>query len=33
MQTLGPIYELLAQKVVDVDTFELLMKTAIAEIK
>ncbi len=32
MQTLGPIYELLAQQVVDVDTFEIMMKDAIAGI-
>ena len=32
MNTLGPIYELLASGAVDVDTFELLMKTEIAGI-
>ncbi|MBR6184671.1 MAG: ABC transporter substrate-binding protein [Clostridia bacterium] len=32
MQTLGPIYELLAQQVIDVDTFEIMMKDAIAGI-
>jgi len=32
MQTLGQIYELLAQQVIDVDTFEIMMKDAIAGI-
>ncbi len=32
MNTLGPIYELLASGAIDVDTFELLMKTEIAGI-
>jgi raffinose/stachyose/melibiose transport system substrate-binding protein len=32
MGTLGPIYELLAQQVIDVDTFEIMMKDAIAGI-
>ncbi|MBQ6256446.1 MAG: carbohydrate ABC transporter substrate-binding protein, partial [Clostridia bacterium] len=32
MGTLGQYYELLAQDVIDVDTFELMMKAAIADI-
>lgn len=32
MGTLGPIYELLAQQAIDVDTFEIMMKDAIAGI-
>ena len=32
MGTLGQIYELLAQQLIDVDTFEIMMKDAIAGI-